>query len=342
MDDDRRKTWLTRWFPLATTGVALFALATLCLPAEAQQNKRRAKSKVSRTKTKAPRPPAPPRPPMGFQQIDDAEKINLIAEGAVLLDAYSGEALYEKNGRERLFPASSTKILTALLVIEAGDLDREVEIVHEDTQVEPTSIGFKVGERFTRRQLLYALMLRSANDVAHALGRDNAGSVPAFAAKMTFRAQQLGAQNSQFLNPHGLHHPEHYSTPYDMALIARTAMQQPLYREIVGTLHYNWQSPRGITPLRNSNRLLVDFEGCTGGKTGYTRAARHVLACAALRDHREVISVVMRSDKAGKWTDSSQLLSYGLLHPPGPFKLESTTPPPLSPKDHGSSSTPPL
>lgn len=252
---------------------------------------------------------------MRFQEIHDASKIQLIAEGATLLDAFTGETLYEKNGAERLYPASSTKMLTALLVIEAGDLDREVEIVAEDTQVEPTSIGFKVGERYTRRQLLYALLLKSANDVAHALGRDNAGSVPAFAAKMTYRAHQLGATSSQFQNPHGLHHPEHYSTPHDMALIARTAMKQPMFRQLVGTGEYDWQSPRGITHLRNSNKLLVTFEGCTGGKTGYTNAARHVLICAASRDHREVISVVMRSDKAGKWTDTSQLLSFGLLQP---------------------------
>jgi len=252
---------------------------------------------------------------MQFQEIHDAARIKLIAEGAILLDAFTGETLYEKNSGERLYPASSTKMLTALLVIEAGHLDQEVEIALEDTQVEPTSIGFKTGEHYTRRQLLYALLLKSANDVAHALARDNAGSVEAFAAKMTYRAHQLGATSSQFRNPHGLHDKEHYSTPHDMALIARTAMQQPMFRQLVGTGEYDWESPRGTTHLRNSNKLLVTFEGCTGGKTGYTNAARHVLVCAASREHREVISVVMRSDKAGKWTDTSQLLSYGLLQP---------------------------
>jgi len=244
--------------------------------------------------------------------LDD---IKLIAHGAVLIDAFTGETLYEKNGDERLYPASSTKVLTALLVIEAGNLDGMVVITPEDTQVEPTSIGFKAGEQFSRRELLYALLLKSANDVAHALARDNAGSVEAFAKKMTERAHQLGALHSQFRNPHGLHDPGHYSTPHDLALIVRAAMQQPVYRQYVSTLHHNWLSPRGVTALRNSNRLLAGFPGCTGGKTGYTRAARHVLVCAALRDHREVISVVMKSDKYGKWTDSSQLLSYGLAHP---------------------------
>ncbi len=240
------------------------------------------------------------------------DESGLIAEGAIVLDAFTGEVLFEKEGAAVFYPASATKILTALLVIEAGGLDEEVEIMLEDTQVEPTAIYFKPGQRYTRRELLYALMLKSCNDVACALARDNAGSVAAFAEKMTERAAALGAQGSRFMNPHGLHHAHHYTTPHDLALIARAAMEQPEFRAVVGTQHHVWPGAEGAVPLRNSNRMLRTFPGCTGLKTGYTRAARHVLVCAALRDGREVISVVMASDKLGKWSDSALLLERGL------------------------------
>ena len=320
MDDDRRKAAPRLSLPARLPWLVLLLGLLLALPPQEAFARTKKKTTRSRTTAKA----APPQKPanlvdsptgMKLPKATTAEEIKLIAKGAVLIDAFTGETLYEKNPDERLYPASSTKVLTALLVIEAGNLDQKVVIAREDTQEEPTAIGFREGEQFTRRELLYALLLKSANDVAHALARDNAGSVEAFAQKMTERAHQLGALHSHFHNPHGLHHPEHYSTPHDMALIFRAAMQQPVYRQYVSTLHHDWMSPRGIIALRNSNRLLSGFPGCTGGKTGYTVAARHVLVCAALRDHREVISVVMGSDKYGKWTDSSQLLSYGLAHP---------------------------
>ena len=245
----------------------------------------------------------------------------LAAQGATVVDALTGDALYEKNAQERFYPASTTKILTALLVIEEGDLDHVVVIAPEDTHVEPSAIGFKPGDRFTRRELLYALMLKSANDVAQALARDNAGSIEAFAEKMTKRAAGLGATQSHFANPHGLPNDNHYTTPHDLALIARAAMQQPFFRQIVGTISYPWISAQGITTqLMNHNKLLWcppwKVEGCTGLKTGYTVKAQQVLVSSALRNHREVISVVMHSDKPGLWVDSKNLLVYGLTHLP--------------------------
>jgi len=240
----------------------------------------------------------------------------LAAKGASVIDALTGNPIYEKNAGGRFYPASSTKILTALLVIEAGDLDRPVTIAPEDTRVEPSIIGFRPGEQYTRRELLYALMLKSANDVAQALARDNAGSIAAFAEKMTRRAEQLGARESHFMNPHGLHHPAHYTTPRDLALIARAAMEQPLFRQIVGTQSYRWMGSAGPMALQNHNKLLWQYPGCTGLKTGYTVPAQQVLVSSALRNRREVISVVMHTDKPGIWEDSKKLLSYGLLHLP--------------------------
>lgn len=247
---------------------------------------------------------------------NDPAEIQLIAKGAVVLDSFSGEALYEKNADEKAYPASSTKILTALLVIEAGDLDRVVTIEPEDTRVEPSAIYFKAGDQHTRRELLYALLLKSANDVAKALARDNAGSIEAFAEKMTKRAHELGATSSHFMNPHGLHNPEHYTTPRDLAMIARVAMQQPVFRQFVGTQNFVFHGSQGNIPLTNTNKLLRTVPGCVGLKTGYTVAAQHVLVSAVQRDGREAICVVMHSDKPGKWTDSKVLLGYAMAHPP--------------------------
>jgi D-alanyl-D-alanine carboxypeptidase (penicillin-binding protein 5/6) len=242
------------------------------------------------------------------------QDLPLAAQSAALVDSYSGEFLYTKNPDAKQYPASSTKILTALIVIEAGNLDQLVAVAPEDTKVEPSSLDLKPGQQFTRRQLLFGMLLKSANDVAMCLARDNAGSVPAFAEKMDQRAAELGATNSHFVNPHGLHDPNHYTTAHDLVLIARAAMQQPLFRQIVSTIYYTWRTPNGeVDELRNHNRLLRHFAGCNGLKTGYTRAAQQVLVSSALRGGHEVISVVLHTDKPGIWVDSKTLLTYGLI-----------------------------
>jgi D-alanyl-D-alanine carboxypeptidase (penicillin-binding protein 5/6) len=237
------------------------------------------------------------------------------AKGAVAMDVATGQVLFGKNPDEILFPASATKILTALIVIEAGDLDREVVAEPEDAKVEPSNLDLRPGERHTRREMLYGLMLKSANDVAQALARDNAGSVAAFAEKMTVRAAALGATSSHFTNPNGLHNAHHFTTARDMALIARAAMQQPLFRKIVATQSYEWPGSRGPVLLRNHNRLLGKFPGCTGIKTGYTVPAQQVLVSAAQWGSREVISVVLHTNKPGIWNDSRLLLTFGLCQP---------------------------
>ena len=243
-----------------------------------------------------------------------SQDLPLAAQSAALVDSYSGEFLFTKNPDAKEYPASSTKILTALIVIEAGDLDHMVTVAPEDTKVEPSSLDLKPGEQYSRRQLLYGLLLKSANDVAMALARDNAGSIPAFAEKMDLRAAELGATSSHFVNPHGLHDPNHFTTAHDLALIARAGMQQPLFRQIVSTIYFTWRSPSGaVDVLRNHNRLLRHFAGCNGLKTGYTRAAQQVLVSSALRGGHEVISVVLHTDKPGIWVDSKTLLTYGLI-----------------------------
>lgn len=253
--------------------------------------------------TPIPAKPLPPAPP---------GELALYALGAIVIDAHTGRTLYEKNADTPFYPASTTKIMTALLVIEAGDLDREVECTLEDSKVGESSLSLKPGQRYSRRQMLYGLMLKSANDVAHALARDNAGTVEAFASKMSLRAAELGATNTNFKNPNGLHHPEHYATARDLAVVTRAAMQQPVFRQLVTTRTFTWPAETGPWELSNHNRLLREFPGCTGVKTGFTNPAQHTLVSAAQRGGFEVISAVLYDTRQGKWDDTKLLLSYGL------------------------------
>ena len=202
-------------------------------------------------------------------------------------------------------------------MIEAGDLDKLVTVDISDTKVEPTKLDLKPGEQYTRRQLIYGLMLKSANDVAMTLARDNAGSVEAFAEKMNRRAAELGATNSHFANLRGLHDPGHYTTAHDFALIARrcdgAAIFPPGSRDDLLHLEVAKKRHLSLHQLRNHNRLLRHFAGCNGLKTGYTRAAQQVLVSSALIEGHEVISVVLHTDKPGIWEDSKALLTYGLI-----------------------------
>ena len=176
---------------------------------------------------------------------------------------------------------------------------------------EPSALEVKPGEEYARKDLLFALLLKSANDVALALARDNAGSVRAFSDKMNRRAEALGAIDSHFTNPHGLHDPHHFTTARDLAAIARAAMQQPLFRQIVGTPEVGMARGAEWVLMRNHNKLLWQLPGCTGVKTGFTNAAQQVLVSSAVRAGREAISVVLHSNKPGIWEDSKTLLNHG-------------------------------
>jgi D-alanyl-D-alanine carboxypeptidase (penicillin-binding protein 5/6) len=273
-----------------------------------------AKTPTKLSKTPSTKTAAPP-----ATQAPAEDEMRLAASGAIALDAISGETVYAKNADARHYPASTTKIMTALIVIESGSLEHEVEIAKSDTQVGESSLDLVQGERFSREQLLYGLMLKSANDVAHALGRDNAGSIEEFAGKMNARARELGCISTHFTNPHGLHHSEHYTSPRDLGLIARAAMQQPLFRKIVSTREALWNSATsGERTLWNHNHLLKSFPGCCGVKTGYTSPAQQVLVSAAVRDGREAIAVVMHTNKPGIWEDSKKLLERTLSLPSTP------------------------
>jgi len=232
---------------------------------------------------------------------------------AILVDVQSGRVLFNKNSREPRAVASTQKLLTALLVAEAGGLWKQVTIMPEDTAAAPTKLYLKGGQKYTRDDLLTALLVKSPNDVACALARDNAGSVRAFAEKMNARARQMGAKNSNFINPNGLPAEGQFSTARDMAIIARNAYANPDIRRIVATKKFSFRFADGrVRELVNTNRVLHSAPFCNGMKTGYTDKAGHCLVSSGQQGDRNVIAVILGSNKANVYTDSQKLLEWGL------------------------------
>jgi len=240
----------------------------------------------------------------------------ITAKSAILLDANTGKVLYSKNDTAQRAVASTQKLLTALIVAESGDLEKSVKIESSDTNCEPTKINVKPGQTYTRVQLLNALLVKSGNDVARTLARDNAGSVSAFADKMTQRVRSLGGTNSNFENPNGLPAQGQYSTARDMARVARMAYRNPTLREIMKTRYYNFRFSSGsVVPLRNTNRVLRTYSFCNGMKTGYTDLAGHCLISSGSFNGRDVIAVMLGCTKARIADESAKLLAYGLNIP---------------------------
>ena len=255
--------------------------------------------------------------------------LGLTAEAAILIDAKTGQILFEKNAHVLLEPASTTKIMTCLLALEHLELDQIIEI----DAISPYTGGSRIflieGELITVEQLLMALMLNSANDASVALAIAIAGSVEEFAVMMNDRARELGARNPSYENPSGLHGPNHFATAYDLAVVSRFAMQNPDFRRIVRTVRYtipetNKQEERNY--LFNTNRMLHDFQsrisvrgiltppyyhGTTGIKTGFTPQAGGTLVASALREGTELIAVVLGSTVDARFADSIILLDFG-------------------------------
>ena len=234
----------------------------------------------------------------------------------IIIDPETDDVLFEKNADVRGAIASTTKIMTGLLVVEAGDLDKVVTVELADTQCAPVRIGLKVGEQYTRRQLLTAMLVKSSNDIAQALARDNAGSVAAFAKKMDDRARQLGLQNTHFVNPHGLPSltdEDPYSTARDLAVIAKAADKLPDIRSIVKLQGYKFVKPDGKSiDLTNTNRVLRTASYCDGMKTGYTEAAGYCLVATGERNGRRRIVVILNDSHEGVWRDAQALLDWAL------------------------------
>lgn len=256
--------------------------------------------------------------------IDDIQ-----AEAGILIDDSTNEILFEKNAEKKMFPASTTKILTAIIILENHEMDEIITMDGASILADGSSLYSKAGEQFTIEQSLYALMVRSANDVAEALAIYHSGSIEAFAVEMNAKAVELGARNSNFKNPNGLPDPEHVTTAYDMAMIAKYCMQNEDFRKLAGTMRY--QIPP--TPYQSETRYLINknkfldgtgsrnqmlyrgknidikYDIVEGVKTGFTGDAGNCLISSAKVGNQRYISVILNSPEL--YVDSRTLLDYG-------------------------------
>ena len=227
------------------------------------------------------------------------------AQKAILVDACTGRVLYQKDADSRSLIASTTKIMTALVVCEQCNVLDRVKIPKEAVGVEGSSMYLKEGEILTVQELLYGLMLHSGNDAAVALAIWCAGTVEGFAELMNDKARSLGMTGSHFVNPNGLDAPEHYSTARDLAILTTYAMENPIFAKTVSTKTVTI----GQRSLRNHNKLLWQVEGVDGVKTGYTKAAGRILVSSAVRQGRRLVAVTIND--GNDWADHAALYEDG-------------------------------
>lgn len=244
--------------------------------------------------------------------------ISVSAQSAVLIDALSGRVLYEKEPDKRLPMASTTKIATAIVALESGvPLDTVYKIPKEATGIEGTSIYLRENERFTLEDLIYAVLLNSANDAATAVAVCVAGSVEKFAGMMNDKVRELNLKNTNFTNPHGLDDSLHYTSAYDLAVISAYALKNDKFREITSTksrVAYPKDEDgsdvnEGARFLRNHNRMLNSYSGAIGVKTGFTKRSGRCLSSAAERDSVRLVAVTINAPN--DWADHTKMLDYG-------------------------------
>ncbi len=255
-----------------------------------------------------------PQPAVSIQEPEIA------AQGAALYNAATGQFLYTKNGDTQYYPASITKLMTALLVAEHCSLNETVTFSATATtnlEAGAVSLNLTEGDQLTVEQCLYALLLKSANEVGNALAEHVAGSNQAFADMMNAKAASLGCTNTHFTNPHGLNDPNHYTTPHDMALIAQAAFKNDTVRKVASTTTYTLPATKnnGARTISMGHKMLYTsdsryYSGIIGGKTGYTSKAGNTLVTAVERDGVRLIAVIMKSSST-HYTDTKALLDYG-------------------------------
>lgn len=259
----------------------------------------------------------------GSSHAQEAALPQVKAEGAVLMDAATGKVLFGKNQDMQFYPASITKVMTALLVLERCSLNDTVTFsASATTNLESgaVSLGVSEGDQLTVEQCLYGLLLKSANEIGNGLAEHVAGSVSAFADLMNARARELGCKNTHFTNPHGLNDTAHKTTPYDMALIMRAALQNETFRKIDTTTSYEFPATKksAAKTITMGHKMMYPtdsryYEGIIGGKTGYTSKAGNTLVTGAQRNGVRLIAVVMKAS-GSHYTDTIAMLDYGFAN----------------------------
>lgn len=242
------------------------------------------------------------------------------AEAAIVMEANTGTILYSKNIHEKLYPASTTKILTCLIAAETSSLDETVTFSHEavfSLEQGSSNMGMDVGQAISMEDCLYGILVGSANEVANAVAEHIGGSMEGFAEIMNKKAAELGCMDSHFVNANGLHDDNHYTSAYDLATIARAFFQNELLAKISGTPSHHFE-PTATQPddfiLRTHHKLVTQeytYEGIIGGKTGYTDMARQTLVTCAEQNGMKLICVVLKEESPSQFTDTIDLLNYG-------------------------------
>jgi len=231
------------------------------------------------------------------------------ARAACLYEPVTDTFIYSKNMNERLPMASTTKIMTGLLAIENLELDKEITVPKEASGIEGSSIYLEEGDVLTVKDLIYSLLLQSANDAATALAYAVSGDIHSFAELMNERATELKLSDTHFTNPHGLDDEEHYTTAHDLAILAATALKNPIFRKITSTYKYSFFISDKSRVVVNHNKLLKGYEGATGVKTGFTKKSGRCLVSSAKRSDLELVAVTL--DDPCDWQDHKNMLDYG-------------------------------
>lgn len=243
-----------------------------------------------------------------------ASAVSTCASSSILMDVDSGRILFGENIHEKRLIASITKLLTALVAVEnTPDLDKKIVITPECTGIEGSSVYLQAGETMTMRELLYGLLLQSGNDAAAAIAVNVSGDVNSFVELMNQRAAELGMNDSHFVNPSGLNDDNHYSTAYDMALLACACLENTVVANVCSTK----VATAGNRTFVNHNKLLTRYDGCIGMKTGYTEHAGRTLVSAARRNGRTLVCVTLND--GNDWNDHETLLNYGFNN----YRLET-------------------
>ena len=240
------------------------------------------------------------------------DAVSVSAQAAIVVAGDSGEVIYEKNSNQKLSMASTTKIMTGLLLCEYGDLDREITVSAKMLKVEGSSMGLLAGDKVTLHDLLYGLMLASGNDAANVIAYVLGGSVSGFVDKMNQKAKEIGLTNTNFVTPSGLDDKEHYTTALDLAKLASFAMKNEIFSRVVSTQKatLNYGNPPYRRTLSNHNKMLKMYDGAVGIKTGFTKKSGRCLVTAAKRDGKFVIAVTLNAPN--DWQDHKKLLDLGL------------------------------